>query len=94
MSITTVNKLSDGARSAIYKLIHNDDQHWLSLERYNGKIGMYDDSGAGIHFTLQAGLLDMLSYLDYDIEHEDYELTADEIQEFRDLCKVLHIYLA
>lgn len=92
MSITTVNKLSDGASSAIRKLIRNDGIHWLSLEKYENKIGMRDGD-ADTHLTLKDGLKDILFYLDHDIEYEDYELTDDELQEFKDLCKVLHVDL-
>ena len=89
MALTTVNKLSDDAVSAIRKLCEEDCISWLQLEKYEGKIGMYDDD-EDIHFTLKEGLEELISYLDYEVaDHET--LTDDEFAAFEALCDLLHV---
>ena len=90
MALTTVNKLSNDAENAINNLIERDNIDWLELETYEGKIGIYD-SDEEEHYTLKDGLCNLLGWLDYSIDDEDYDLSENELKEFRNLCKVLHI---
>lgn len=90
MSITTVNKLSRDAESAINNLIERDNIDWLELEVHEGKIGLYD-SDEEIHYTLKDGLYHLLGWLDYYIDDAEYELTENELKEFANLCKLLHV---
>ena len=88
MILTTVNKLSDDAIRAIDKLCREDNIGWLTLEEYEGKIGIYDDGG--VHLTLKDGLEHIILYLDDEIdEHET--LSKAEIIAFKNLCELLHV---
>ena len=90
MALTTVNKLSKDAENAINNLIERYNIDWLELETYEGKIGIYD-SDDEIHYTLKDGLRNLLGWLDYAIDDEQYYLTENELKEFLNLCKVLHV---
>lgn len=92
MALTTVNKLSAIAESAIRDLIKADGCDWFELLVYQGKICIHDIDD-DIYYTLKDGLEEISDCLDYAIGHyvDNGDITEEQYDALMSICDFLHV---